>query len=49
MLVGIEGGVHGKLQYLLSSSRQYYPEIPVLGRIQSLSLSTVFICCSQDW
>ena len=46
MLVAIEGGVHSKLQYLLNSARQYYPEIPSLGRIQSLSLTAIFICCS---
>ena len=43
MLMGVEGGVHGKLQYLLSAARQYYPGVPTLGRIQSLSLSTAFI------
>ena len=29
------GGVHGKLQYLLSSASQYYHRIPALGRTQS--------------
>ena len=49
MLVGIEGGVHGKLQCLPSLTRQYSPEIPMLERIQSISLSTAYIYYSWDW
>ena len=32
MLVGVEEGVHGKLQYLFSSTRQYYPGKPYTGK-----------------
>ena len=43
---GDVGEVHSKLQYLLSSTSQYYHRIPTLGRIQCPSFSTVFIAYS---